>query len=137
MEVKFKTGDWCFCEFTLSQITECAEDGRIRSVTDGFFNLSGHDLTDRCFPLALDVKRISDDVDYWSKKLLNLNQVNLNHPDLNRELIHRWAEMCEKRGNTEELKVLSQRLNDFGSSVVRYISDLRNDEVDGVRLFKR
>lgn len=136
MEVKFKKGDWCFCEFTLQQVEECAEDGRIRSVTDGFFNLSGHDLTDRCFPLALDVKRISDDVDYWSKQLLNLNQVGLNHPDLNRELIRRWVEMCEKRGNTEELKVLSQALNDFGTSVIHRVTDLRNDEVEGVSLFR-
>lgn len=136
MKQIFKEGDWCFCEFTLQQVGECSDDGRIRSVTDGSFRLSGHDLSDRCFPLELDVKRISDTVAYWSREFHKLNHNGLNHPDLNRELISRWVEMCESRAEPEIVKALSEKLSDFASAVVSQVKALRTNEVDGVRLFR-
>lgn len=136
MKLTFKEGDWCFCEFALQQIGECTDDGRIRNVSDGAFNLSSHDLSDRCFPLEMSVKRISDSVAYWSRQFDKLNHNGLNHPVLNRELIRRWAEMCELRDNTEAVQILTKKLNDFASSVIYRVNDLRNDEVEGVSLFR-
>lgn len=65
--VKFKQGEWCFCEFALQQVME-TEENRITGVSDGMFRLSGHDLSDRCYPLEMKVKQISDIVAFWSKE---------------------------------------------------------------------
>lgn len=132
--LKFQKGDWCFCEFKLQQVQETT-DNRITSVSDGSFSLSSNDLSDRCFPLELDVKRISDSVSYWSEEFHKI-KVNINHPDLNRELISRWVEMCEHRKDADTLKMLYKRLDQFGQSIVNRVRDLTYEEIEGVRLFR-
>jgi hypothetical protein len=103
MEVKFEKGDWCFCEFKLQQILEVDGD-KVREVSDGSFRLSSSDLSDRCYPLDLKVKRISDSVSYYRDKLHEIKSLNLNYPDLNRELIGRWCEMCNVRNDDKMLQ---------------------------------
>ena len=134
--LKFKKGDWCFCEFKLQQVME-TEENRITGVSDGMFRLGSSDLSDRCYPLDMDVKRISDTVAYWSEKFHELKNNALNHPDLNRELIRRWVELCENRKDDDQLKELYNNLSNFGNSVLRKVQDLSFEEVEGVRLFRR
>ena len=133
--LKFKQGEWCFCEFALQQVME-TEGNRITAVSDGMFRLDGHDLSDRCYPLEMKVKQISDTVAYWSKEFHALKNNALNHPDLNRELIRRWVELCDNRENENRLKELYDKLSEFGNSVIRRVRDLKFEEVEGVSLFR-
>lgn len=133
---KFNKGEWCFCEFELSQIVKTQEN-RITERTDGFFNHSSHDLSDRCFPLEMPIKRISDSVAYWSKTFHGLKFNGLNHPDLNRALISRWVEMCNASDDEEQLKILFKKLDEFGQEIQRKVSDLKHEQVAGVKIFSR
>jgi hypothetical protein len=134
MEQRFKEGDWCFCEFELKQIV--VMDGNcITSVTNGFIRSSSLDLSDRCYPLDLKVKTISDSVKYWSDKFHKI-KLNINHPDLNRELINRWTDICDARFNEEKCKALMQSLDEFGKSIVEACEDLKCKEIAGVKLFR-
>ena len=135
-KLKFQKGEWCFCEFRLQQVTE-TEENRITGVSDGMFRLGSNDLSDRCYPLELDVKCISDTVAYWSTRFHELRNNSLNHPDLNRELIRRWAELCDNRKDENRLKELYDSLNKFGHSVLRKVEDLSFEEVEGISLFRR
>ena len=135
-KLKFQKGEWCFCEFRLQQVLE-TEENRITSVSDGIIRSGSSDLSDRCYPLEMDVKRISDAVAFWSVKFHELKNNSLNHPDLNRELIRRWAELCDNRKDENHLKELYDSLNTFGMSVLRKVQDLSFEEVEGVSLFRR
>ena len=135
-KLKIQKGEWCFCEFRLQQVIE-TEENRITSVSDGMFSLWGIDLSGRCYPLEMDVKCISDTVAYWSTEFHKLKNNSLNHPDLNRELIRRWAELCDNRKDENRLKKLYDSLNNFGMSVLRKVQDLSFEEVEGVSLFRR
>ena len=134
-QLKFKKGDWCFCEFTLKQIMD-TEENRITSVSDGMFTMGGNDISDRCFPLNMQIKRCSDSVAYWSKMFHELNHNSINHPDLNRELIRRWVEICENVKDDKVVSTLIDKLSQFGNNVVSKIRGLKYDEVEGVRLFR-
>ena len=134
--LQFKKEDWCFCEFKLQQIME-TEENRITGVSDGMFRLGSRDLSDRCYPLEMKVKQISDTVAYWSTEFHRLKNNSLNHPDLNRELIRRWVELCDNREDENRLKELYDKLSEFGNSVLRKVRDLNFEEVEGVSLFRR
>ena len=134
-ELKFKKGDWCFCEFKLQQIQE-TQDNRITCVSDGMFSLSSNDLSNKCFPLDMKIKQISDTVDYWSNAFHNLNNNSLNYPDLNRALISKWIEMCENKENENLLKELYLQLNKFGKDVTTKVKNLSYEEIDGINLFR-
>ena len=135
MKYMIKKGEWCFFEFKLCQVMEIENDS-IKEVSDGFFRTSGSDLSDRCFPLDMKIKQISDNVNYWREKFHELKNNSLNHPDLNRELVKRWIELCENKNNDEKLKKLYEELNNFSNSVIRKVNDLNFENVEGVNLFK-
>ena len=135
-KAKFQKGDWCFCEFKLQQIMN-TEENRITEVSDAMFRLSGYDISDRCFPLDLTIKRCSDTAAYWSKRFHELNHNSLNHPDLNRELISRWVTMCENKDDEKKLQELYDSLDKFGNAVIKKVNELKYEEVDGVALFRR
>ena len=134
--LKFKQGEWCFCEFKLQLVME-TEENRITGVSDGMFRLGSSDLSDRCYPLELDVKRISDTIAHWSTKFHELKNNALNHPDLNRELIRRWVELCDHRKDENRLNELYENLSNFSNSVLRKVQDLNYEEVEGVSLFRK
>lgn len=136
MKPKFEVGEWCFCEFKLQQIKSTKED-RITGVTDSMFELGGNDLTDRCFPLDLKIKRISDTVAYWSDSFHKLNAPGLNYPDLNRYLISAWVDMCEAKDDDTKLKELNEALGEFGRKVLQRIDDLRYETIEGLKLFRQ
>jgi len=133
---KFNKGEWCFYDFELCQVTE-VEENRITEVQDGIATHSGSDLSETCYPLEMSVKRISDSVAYWSDKFHELKNNALNHPDLHRELIEMWVELCENRDNEARLRKLYDKLNDFGRSVLQRVHELSLEEVGGVYLFRR
>jgi len=136
LQPKFKKGDWCFCEFILQQIKSTKEN-RITSVTDGYMELSSYDLSDRCFPISLEIKRASDEINHWSKKFHSLKFNGLNYPDLNRALISKWVGMCESIENEEKLKSLYQELSKFGRSIIEKVDELKYVTVDEVKIFSK
>lgn len=132
----FKQGDWCFCEFELRQVKR-TEGDRITEVSNGFISHSSLDLSDRCYPLEMKYKLISDEVNYWNKEFHNLKNNALNHPDLNRKLIEMWCELCDNADNEEVLKKLYRNLSEFGNTIVSKVRDLSYEEVEGIRIFRR
>lgn len=132
---KFKKGDWVFCEFVLQQVKSTADD-RINGVTTGIIEMGGRDLSDRCFPLNMDIKVVSDAVAYWSKKFHAIKSNSLNHPDLHRALVDIWVEMCENIGNEKKLKILYDKLDKFGAEVESAAENLQYVRVDDVRIFR-
>lgn len=134
--LKFKKEEWCFCEFKLQQVMETKEN-RITGVSDGMFRLGSSDLTDRCFPIEMTIKQISDTVAFCSKEFHSLKNNSLNHPDLNRELIKRWVEMCENKDDKEKLDELYTKLHSFRESIINKVRDLNFEEVEGISLFRR
>lgn len=132
---KIKKGEWCFCEFELSQIVKTQEN-RITERTNGYISHSGHDLSDRCFPLDVKIKRISEEVEYWSKAFHSLKTNSLNHPDLHRELVSRWAMMCENKDNEDEVNSLFESLRKFGQAVLDKVNEAKGQIVEGVSIFK-
>lgn len=135
-KLKLKKGDWCFCEFRLSQIMETKDD-RITEVSNGVFRHSGSDLSNRCFPLDLHIKTLSENIVYWSDKFHELKNNSINHPDLNRELISRWVELCKNKDNKDKISELMEKLSQFGNSVIKRINDLSNEQIDDINLFRR
>ena len=136
MQLKFQKGDWVFCEFKLQQIMETNEN-RITEVSDGMFRMGSYDISDRCFPLTLSIKRVSDVVSYWSKQFHEAKCNGLNHPDLNRALISRWVDICENIDNEKLANEKMEELSKFGKSVMDKIINLKYEEVEGVRIFGR
>ena len=59
-KLKFQKGEWCFCEFRLQQVLE-TEENRITSVSDGIVRSGSSDLSDKWYPLEMDVKCIKVD----------------------------------------------------------------------------
>lgn len=136
MEPKFKEGDWCFCEFKLQQVQR-TQDNRINAVSDGRFEMSSYDLTDKCYPLSLVIKNISDSVAYHSNKFHSIKSNSLNHPDLNRKLIELWIDMCEAADHEKQLKIKYEALDRFGEAVINAVKDIRATVIDGVNIFTR
>lgn len=136
MKTVFQVGDWCFCEYKLQQIMEMEGD-QVTSVSDGRFRHSGSSLNDRCFPLDLRVKNISDTVAAYMDDLHRERSVNLNYPDLNRELIRRWAALCQVKDDDEALRAGYDSLSAFMRSVRESIQKVKYEQVEGVSLFIR
>lgn len=131
---KWKVGDWCFCQFKLMQIVEMEGDV-VTSVTDGSFRLSSSSLNNVCFELNLRNKNISDTVAYYSDKVHQLKHNALNHPDINRELIKRWVEMCLTNGE-RELKEMYESIGRFYQQIHSYVDTERYKTIEGVSIIR-
>lgn len=132
----FKQEDWCFCEFNLQQIKEM-KGNCITEVTDGNFCHSSSDLSDRCYPLEMKYKLISENVAYWSRKLHALNNNSLNYSDIHWKLISSWCDMCDNADDHEKLKELYDKLADFCNAIIDRVENVSNEYIDGVRIFGR
>jgi hypothetical protein len=132
----FKQYDWCFCEFKLQQIKKM-EKNCITEVSDGNFCHGSSDLSDRCYPLEMKYKLISDEVNHWSRKLHELDNNSLNYPDIHRALVERWCEMCDNADDHDKLQDLYNKLANFGNTIINKVRGSRNEYVDGVRIFGR
>ena len=132
----FKQYDWCYCEFNLQQIKEM-KGNCITSVSDGYFSHSSSDMSDRCYPLEMKYKLISDEVACWKRKIHELDNNSLNYPDINRALIERWCDMCDNADDHDKLQDLYTKLAGFGNAIINKVHDTRSEYVDGVRIFGR
>jgi hypothetical protein len=133
----WKVGDWCFCEFKLSQI-EKMDKARVTAITTGYIAQSARDLTSRCFPVTVEVKRLSE---RWeSANELSHKCPSLNHPDIHEYLVRKWAEACE-RATTGDiglgLGACYAGLDDFERFLRNAVREQSEIFYDGVRLFGR
>jgi len=107
-------GDMCFFEFSLSSIVEMKGEN-ITEISDGYFRTStGDGFNDRCFPISLEIKLISDEYDRQSKKIHEDGLRGLNFPDIHRWLVHHWSITCSKPSDAKWLK---QRYSELDDSV--------------------
>lgn len=81
--MKFKEKDWCFCEFKLCKIVKM-DGGRITEVSDGFELLCSADLSTKCYPLDIDILKISRKVHNWHTIFRALKNYDVSHGDLHR-----------------------------------------------------
>ncbi len=136
MKHEFKVGELCFCEFKLQEIQEM-ENGKVTQVCDGTFVHYGSDLSDRCFPVDIKIKVISDIASYWSDRIHALNNWSLNHPDIHRYIISKWVDMCNNYQDKAIVDKLGSELSDFCKKIIESVEDSKSLEVDGVKLFNR
>lgn len=126
MSTKFHVGDWVFFEFKLGQVKE-VEGGRVCAVSDGYGTTGSHSLDDLCFPLSMEVKRISGEYEHWSSKLHREGSAGLNYPDIHRWLVEQWVACCHHLDDREyvvssyeELRRFCQELLEIGRTPTRY-----------------
>lgn len=136
--MKWKVGHWVFCEFKLQQIMEM-EDERVTSVSDGYFRLCSHSLNDRCFPLTLEVKCISDDVLYCRNRIHKEGAKDLNFPDIVRWLEMKWAEACTARNNGDKKYSNSvvEEIRKFTEDIISASEERKKVKINGVFVFDR
>lgn len=134
--IQWKVNDWCFSNFELCQIREM-NGNVITEVSDGAISRSGRNLNDCCFPLDMKIKRISDSVYYWYRKLHDIQGVNLNYPDIVRHLEGKWIVMCENIDNEKLVKELYESLSEFCRSVIAKAQSMRYESVEGISIIRR
>lgn len=116
-KARFAVGQWMFFEFKLGQV-KGMEDGRVTEFTDGSFNTSGNDLTDRCVPLTMATKRISDTYDYYSSRLHKEGSNGLNYPDIHRWMAEAWYAACSHAEDVAALKSDYDKVQKFCDEVL-------------------
>ena len=137
MSHAWKVGDWCFCEMVLQQIKEMDGD-RVTSVTDSFFSMGGNSINDRCFPLDLLVKNISDRFVAFKNRIRAEEwKANLNWPDISEWFIRKWRAACIEKDNPTRLAERIEEAQKFARDVVEEIRDIHRKYVDGVALVRR
>jgi len=132
---KWKVGDWCFFEFELYQIQECNEE-IVGEVTNGCVACSGKDLSDRCFPLDLRIKVISEEFYLYSDKIHKLNYNSLNIPDIHRYMVNLWVDTCNHKDNNEFIKNNYSILKNLYNKITESIDNVSKNTFDNVMLFK-
>lgn len=130
-----KVGDWCFCEYKLSQIMEM-DEGRITEVSDSMFRHSGHDLSDRCFPLSLMNCNISMCFQDMSDKIHSKGSNSLNYPDIHRHLVELWVNACTNADVKEKAQKLIEDGNKFIQEILDKCQSLNHLSVQGIPLFR-
>ena len=131
----FKVGDWCFCEYKLSQIMEM-EDGRITEVSDSMFRHSSRDLSDRCFPLSLWNCNISMNFQLMSERIHRKGNNSLNYPDIHRHLVALWMDACSFGEDKEKIQKVIDDGNKFIQEILDQCHSLNQLNVRGVPLFR-
>lgn len=135
-EPKFKKDDWCFFEFELFQVKE-TEDNRITRVTDGYFEHSGHDLSDTCFPVDMKIKVSSDESHTLYKRIREAaGNSNINYPDIHRKIVELWVDLCENQNNNNKYNEAWVNLQTFGNDMVRKLRDMKFEEIGGVKILR-
>lgn len=128
----WKVNDWCFCEFKLQMIKEIKE-GRITEVSDGYFCMGGHDLSDRCYPLSLQSKINSENVRRWSNDFHKIKNNTINYPEIHRTLVEKWQEICNAGNDNKILNILFEQLNKWGNKSLDRLKNLEQEKQEGVK----
>jgi hypothetical protein len=130
-------GNWCFFEHRLCSVSQIEGDGRVTEVTDGFFSTVSLDLRDRMFPMDLRGKCVSDEYQSQYDKLHKESRgANLNFPDFHRWLVKHWVECMKRRNDDEAVKAAYREVNNFVSSILTAVSEVKCREVNGMRIFR-
>jgi len=117
MTYDFHVGDWVFCEFELGQIAEM-EDGRVTNFATEHGSLGSYDLTDRCVPLTMPMKRIASTFEWHSRKLHDHGSPGLNYPAIHRWLVDLWVKTCAHADDLEAVRGALQTLQDFTNEML-------------------
>jgi len=134
MKTTYKVGDWVFCEFKLQQI-EQVEDGRIVDVSDGYFSHGAYSLNDRCFPITLQNKMLSEYVASCSDRLHKEGNNSLNYPDIHNWLVNRWVDLCKTVVEDVSQK-LRKDIGVFTNTILNRCKELREETYEGVKIFR-
>jgi hypothetical protein len=128
----FKVGEFIFCEFKLQEINEM-EGERVTSVHDGWFEMGSRDLSDRCFPLTIRNKVISETFQGFSDKIHAINNAGLNYPDIARYFVLKWVECCNGASD-DKIKLIYDEVQNF----INTVKEKSNHEVivNGVSVFR-
>lgn len=89
----YMVNQWLFCSYEFGQITDMEGD-RVTGFTTGTFRTGSHDLSDRCFPLTMEVKRLSEVFAYESARLHREGASGLNYPRMHDWLVDHWCHAC-------------------------------------------
>lgn len=130
MKLDWNIGDWCFNEFELKQIKDIRKfkDGNaITEVTNGYFSHSGSFLNDRCYPMNITIKLISENFKYYSDKLHQVQDLEFEKgfPNIHRELVRRWCECCDDKDDIEKIQEHYSKLEEWYILSVDGIKELR------------
>lgn len=88
----FRVGEWVFCEFKLQQITRVV-NGEVCGVSDGHVACGGN-VTDRCMPLTMDIKCISNNYERTYQAIHQKGKTGLNYPAIHNWLVREWVAAC-------------------------------------------
>ena len=132
MKAKWKTGDWCFSEFKLSQITR-SKNGVPTEIRDGSFSRMGGDLSYGCVPLTLRNSSISQLATYWSDRLHREGHGGLNYPRIHDKLVDLWLAACN--APEAEQAAACCKIEEFAMGVLDHVRNA--GEVMGVPLLRR
>ncbi len=130
----FKVGDWCFCEWELKQITKI-ENNKILETSDGSFSHGGN-LTDRCFPLDMKIKQISDSFEYYYKPIRDI-KLNINHPDIHWKFVDMWIEMCEHKDDKNFLEIGYKNIENFQKDILEKIEQIKNMQLRDIYIMRQ
>lgn len=134
MKRSFKENDWCYYNYKLSQILKI-EDGNITGVTDGYFT-SGGNNTDNCYPLTIDIKLISEEVNTIYNMIHNLNFKSLNFPEIHYKLVQMWKYMCDNYNDNELIGKMYIELKDFYNKINDSVKSLREYKVLDINIYR-
>lgn len=111
--MKLTAGDWVLFEFELNQVAKAEPRFEL---TDGLARISGNHLDERCRPLTLENKRISDYYDWNSTRLHSEGVSGLNYPDIHRWLVQHWLVTCDAAESDRSQRI--EELNKFVESIL-------------------
>ena len=130
--MKWKKNDWCFCEFKLQMIKEVKE-GKPTEVSTGHICMSGSDLSDRCYPMTLQSKINSENVERISDKIHKMRNNTINYPQLNRILIEKWQEICDAGNDNKVLEKLFTKLYEWEDVTLKRLKNLEHEKQTGAK----
>lgn len=122
-----KVGDWVVFDLRVGQI-KSIHDNEFPEFSDGSINTSGR-IADRCRPLTLRNKRITEAVDYYYNELRKIDgEGGFNYPDISSY----FSQLALDAIDGEDHEKMYERAIEF----VRAARDYK-PTIDGVRLFRR
>lgn len=143
----WEVGDWCVEDYKIKMVKEVKPDGAVRELSDGYCSCSFLDLRDRMFPLTLWTKTVTESVEHYYQDLYKKYEyrLNLNWPDLSRVFCDFHVEgckLCFKKFETDiqcdrAFESFWAKIREFVEKVDIKCAELKNEEVDGIKLFRR
>lgn len=132
----FNLGQWIWCEHKLQQIKEM-EDDQVTCVTDGYLSISSRSINDRCFPMDIRAKLVSEEYAGAYDRLHKTGRgLNLNFPDIHRWFVAEWAGVMQKRHDDEAVKSGYERLRTFERELTDAVEKAAATTAGGLRLFR-